>query len=71
MQLKLEITIEGYSSRVPESSLEDHLKGIAEEIITHAKDMTGYCWHRKININWEEQEDINLEISGQILDEQD
>ena len=63
MKIKLEITIEGICSYVSEAELEEHLDEIAREIQRYAEDCSLDDWHRKITVNYEEQETVDLLIS--------
>jgi len=63
MELNISITVSGYSSYVDEGTLRDHLKEIAEDIKDRAELCSVQNYYRKVDISWDEQEDINLEIS--------
>jgi len=63
MELNISIRISGYSSYVDEGTLIDHLKEIADDIKSHAELCSDQNYYRKVNMSWDEQEDIHLEIS--------
>jgi len=63
MELNISIKISGYSGYVDEGTLIDHLKEIADDIKDHAEFCLYQNYYRKVNINYEDQEDIHLEIS--------
>jgi len=61
--IKIEIEIRGHCSYVPDYTLEDHLKDIAEDIEKYAKALLYEDWYRKIQIDYEEQETVDLCIT--------
>jgi len=63
MELNISIRISGYSSYVDEGTLIDHLKEIADDIKDHAEFCLYQNYYRKVTLDWDNQEDINLEIS--------
>jgi len=62
----LTVTINAASSHVSEGDLDDHLRGIANEISEYARNCRFDDWSRKIQIDYETQEDIDLSISTSI-----
>jgi len=63
MELNISIAISGYSSYVDDQTLKSHLEEIANDITNHAKFCSCESYYRKVNVNYEDQEDVHLEIS--------
>jgi len=59
----LTINISGYCSHVSDPDLNEHLEGIAFEISEYAKRCADDDWSRKIQVDYETQEDVNLSIT--------
>jgi len=66
MNLTINVEVLGYSSYVDDVTLRDHLKEIAEDIKGHAEFCSFQGYYRKVNIDYDKQEDVNLEILTKI-----
>jgi hypothetical protein len=65
---KVTVTIElsAWCSYVSEPDLDDHLRGIAADFERYAKEAVFDDWNRKYQIDYETQEDVNLEITTDV-----
>ena len=62
-EMKVTIEITGHSGQVSESQLHEHLKEIANDIASYADSQQHEGYYRKIFVNYEVEEDINLNIN--------
>jgi hypothetical protein len=71
MSSKVTVTIEltGYSSFVSDPDMDVHLEEIAARIGEYAKGEASEDWNRKINTDWDQQEDANLVITAEVRTE--
>ena len=56
MKLTVAVTIEGYSSYVSDTDMEDHLREIANQAIRYTEDLKYDDYNRKVQIDYDTQE---------------
>lgn len=63
MRKRLIIDIEADSSHVTEAELEDHVDYIYRDIGRYAETQMDESFNRKINVSYDEMEDVGLRIT--------